>query len=147
MAAIDFHDLAGRPLGPALAQLLEPLVSAGERAVVLVGSPERLDTLNAALWTYRPDSFLPHGSAAEGFPERQPVWLTTEDENPNGATVLVFLDEVEPAGFDGFARALFVFDRTSPDGREAARDRWRQYRDAGHTLRYWESTDEGWRSR
>ena len=145
MSEIDFYDLAGRPLVPSLAALLEPLVAAKERAVVLVGSSERLEMLNAALWTYDAASFLPHGSMADGFPERQPVWLTTREENPNGASVLVCLDEAVPADLGGFARCVFVFDRTNPDARDEARERWRRYRDEGHALRYWESAKEGWR--
>ena len=146
MSAIDFCDLAGQPLVPGLGRLLEPLVAAGERAVVLVGSPERLEALNAGLWTYDPASFLPHGSAADGYPDRQPVWLTTVEENPNGPSTLVFLEEGEPSRLDVFARYLFLFDRTSPDGREGGRERWRRYRDAGHALRYCEKTAEGWRA-
>src|SRR5690554_2251731 len=79
MAEIHFHDLAGRPLVPVLAGLLEPVVAAGERAVVVAGSEERLQAVDSGLWTYRPDSFLPHGTAADGHPEWQPVWLTVRE--------------------------------------------------------------------
>lgn len=147
MAEIHFHDLAGRPLVPVLAGLLEPVVAAGERAVVVAGSEERLQAVDSGLWTYRPDSFLPHGTAADGHPEWQPVWLTVREENPNGASVLVLLDDAEAYGLDAFARCLYLFDRGSPEGREAARERWRRYRDAGHALRFWELGPGGWVSR
>ena len=145
MSEIEFCDLAGRPLVPSLAALLEPIVAAGGRAVVLVGSPERLEMINSALWTYTPASFLPHGSAADGFADRQPIWLTTRAENPNGASVLVCVENPPPEGIDSFERCVFLFDRTNPDARDEARQRWRQYRDAGRALSYWESSEGGWR--
>ena len=145
MAELGFYDLAGHPLVPSLAGLLEPVVAAGERAVVLVSSPERLEMVNAGLWTYTAASFLPHGSAGDGFPERQPVWLTTVEENPNGAAVLVSIDDAGPAALDGFGRYIFLFDRNDPDLRALARERWRTYRDAGAGPVYWECSAEGWR--
>ena len=144
MGEIGFHDLAGQPLAPSLASLLEPILAAGERAVVLVGSPERLEMLDGALWTYAPASFLPHGSAADGFAERQPVWLTTREENPNGASVLICLEDAVPEDLTGFSRYVLLFDRTDPGAREQARQRWRIYRDGGASLSYWERGSDGW---
>jgi DNA polymerase IIIc chi subunit len=50
--------------------------------VVRVGSAERMETLDAHLWTFSEQSFLAHGTARDGHPSRQPIYLTTEDENP-----------------------------------------------------------------
>ena len=42
----------------------------------IAGSDERVESLNAQLWTYKERGFLPHGSAKDGFAEDQPGWLT-----------------------------------------------------------------------
>jgi DNA polymerase IIIc chi subunit len=89
---IGFYHLTRTPLERALPSLLEKVLAAGMRAVVMAGSQERVDALNQLLWTYEERSFLPHGSKRDGRPERQPIWLTTEDENPNGADCLVMTD-------------------------------------------------------
>ena len=89
MTEIRFYHLTRIPLERALPALLERALAAGMRSVVIAGSEERVEALNQLLWTYEERSFLPHGSKRDGRPERQPVWLTTEDENPNGATCLV----------------------------------------------------------
>ena len=68
---------------------MEKVLARGSRAVVVAGSEERVEHLNALLWTYDDRGFLPHGSARDGFAAEQPVYLTTEEENPNAATVLV----------------------------------------------------------
>ncbi len=92
MTEIGFYHLQATPLERALPKLLERGLAAGFRIVVLAGSGERVDHLDATLWTYDDASFLPHGSRRDGKPERQPVWLTDSDENPNGADMLVLTD-------------------------------------------------------
>ena len=57
------------PLERALPLLLEKTLERGWRAVVQAGSQERLDVLDQHLWTWREDSFLPHGTAKDGHPE------------------------------------------------------------------------------
>ncbi|MCK9910392.1 DNA polymerase III subunit chi, partial [Microbacteriaceae bacterium K1510] len=37
---------------------------------------ERLAAIDLALWTYKEDSFLAHGTAKDGFAAEQPVYLT-----------------------------------------------------------------------
>ncbi len=77
---VNFYHLTRSSLEDTLARLLTKTLQAGERAVVLLGSPERVDALNTHLWTFDPDGFLPHGAARDGEAARQPVWLTHLDE-------------------------------------------------------------------
>ena len=85
MTDIAFYHLMRSPLEAVLPRLLEKTRQAGKRAVVLAGSEERVEALNALLWTHDPDGWLPHGSDKDGNAPEQPVWLTEKDENPNGA--------------------------------------------------------------
>lgn len=143
MAQIGFYHLLRLPLEQALPRLLEKAVGAGMRAVVMAGSPERVEHLNALLWTYAEDGWLPHGSRADGEPAHQPVWLTDADENPNGATVLVLCDGATPATLAGFARCLDLFDGSDDQAVAAARVRWKAWKDAGHELVYYQQTERG----
>jgi DNA polymerase-3 subunit chi len=88
MTEIAFYHLQRSTLEQALPRLLEKTLAAGKRAVVVLGTPERVEALNAALWSFDQDSWIPHGSAADGNAADQPVWLTATDENPNGARYL-----------------------------------------------------------
>lgn len=144
MTEIAFYHLERSALEDALPKLLEKTVAAGKRAVVIMGSPERVEALNAHLWTYDPESWLPHGSAADGAPEDQPVWLTAEDENPNGAQYLFLADGATCASVAAFERCFELFDGTDPAAVQAARARWKAYQEAGHTLAYWQQTERGW---
>ena len=143
MVEIAFYQLRRTPLEKALPKLLEKVLESGRRAVVLTDSEERAESLNAALWTYDQGSFLPHGMARDGRPERQPVFLATDDTNPNGAEVAVMVDGVAPADPGGFERCLDMFDGTDPAALDAARARWRAHKERGDTVTYWEQNQGG----
>src|SRR5690606_20225591 len=92
---VRFYHLQRSTLESVLPRMLERVVERGQRAVVMVGSPERVEALTAYLWTYDDRGFLPHGNARDGMAERQPIWLTDSDENPNRAVVLFQSDGAE----------------------------------------------------
>jgi DNA polymerase-3 subunit chi len=92
MREVRFYHLTRTPLEKALPDILNKVLARGLRAVVMTGSAERAEALSHALWTYDRTSFLPHGTARDGAPAEQPVWITPDDENPNRADVLILTD-------------------------------------------------------
>jgi len=145
---VGFYHLTRSPLERALPKLLEKVLASGARAVVRAGSAERAEALNALLWTYDPNSFLPHGGTRDGAAESQPIWLTHEDEAPNGASVLVLTDGAASAHVGDFARCLDMFDGNDADAVAAARARWKEYKAAGHAVTYWAQNERGgWEKR
>jgi DNA polymerase-3 subunit chi len=140
---VAFYQLGAMPLERALPRLLERALGAGYRVVVLAGSQERVDHLDAVLWTYDDASFLPHGTARDGEAERQPIWLTVADENPNGATMLVLVDGTMSERLGEYRRCLDIFD-AGEESVAAARDRWRRAKAAGHAVTYWQQGERGW---
>ena len=144
MAEIGFYHLLATPLERALPRLLERGRASGHNIVVRAGLAERVEHLNALLWTYGDATFLPHGSARDGNPDRQPIWLSADADNPNGASMLVLVDGVAAADLDGFARIVDLFDGNDEAAAAAARERWREAKAAGHSLTYWQQTASGW---
>jgi DNA polymerase-3 subunit chi len=148
MADILFYHLEHQPLEKVLPQLLERTVERGWRAVIETDSEERVEALSTLLWTYADEAFLPHGTARDGEARDQPVWITASGENPNGASVRFFIGGVEPAGYDGLARAVLLFDGGDPEAVERARRIWKDARGLGHAVSYWQQDDEGrWQNR
>ncbi|MGE0659715.1 MAG: DNA polymerase III subunit chi [Reyranellaceae bacterium] len=143
MAEVSFYHLTRSTLEQTLPRLLEKALQGGARCVVLAGSPERVEALNAHLWTYDAASFLPHGTARDGNAERQPIWLTDQDENPNAASMLFLTDGAQSARMADYARCFELFDGRDETAVEAARQRWKQYREAGHAVSYWQQGDRG----
>lgn len=145
MTEVSFYHLQRTGLERALPKLLERVLEKGLRALVVAGSDERVEALNGAMWTYDPGSFLAHGSAADGDPAEQPIFLTTDPAaNPNGSQVLVLVDGSSYNIFNGFSRVLDIFDGNDGAALEAARGRWKALKDAGHDLTYWQQGDAGW---
>jgi DNA polymerase-3 subunit chi len=143
MVEFGFYHLTRSALEQALGRLLEKVLASGQRAVVVASSAERVEALNRALWTFGRDSFLPHGSREDGFAEDQPVFLTHEPDYPHGASVLVLVDGAALEPPDQFTRCLYLFDGNDPAAVAQARDFWRQWRERGATLTYWQQTERG----
>lgn len=108
-----------------------------------VGSEERLEALDLALWTYADDSFLPHGSAKAGFAADQPVFLTVGSETPNGAGVRFLVDGAEAEEFSGAERFVYVFDGHDDAALQTARSQWKAAKAAGCSVTYWQQSESG----
>ena len=111
---VRFYHLQSSTVEQALPALLEKALQQEMRAVVRTGSEARLQSLDSYLWTYRPDSFLPHGTATDGHAGDQPIWLTLQAENPNQAGVLFSLDGQGVNGVEGIKLACDIFDGADP---------------------------------
>jgi len=142
MSDIGFYHLTRTGPDAALPALLGRTLKAGERAVVRCASPERVAAIDAALWE-DPD-WLPHGTQATGDAPLQPIWITHEDEAPNGGRYLFLLDGACCAILADFARIFDLFDGRDEASVAAARARWSEAKAAGHTLTYWQQGAKGW---
>lgn len=143
MADILFYHLTESKLEDALPPLLEKSLERGWRVVVQTADAARRDALDTHLWTWRDDSFLPHATDGAEAPENQPVLLTVEDGNLNGATVRFLVDGAEPPAALDYERVVFVFDGHDQGQLEAARGQWKRLKTEGHALTYWQQTSEG----
>lgn len=143
MTEVLFYHLTESKLEDALPPLLDKSIERGWRVAVQMSDPSRRDAFDALLWTFREDSFLPHGSDAGDDCERQPVLLTVSPENPNGATVRFFVDGAEPSAIDIYERVVFMFDGYDQAELAGAREQWKRLKGEGHQLTYWQQTSEG----
>ncbi len=141
-----FYHLERRALEDVLPGLLEKSLERGWRAVIKTESSERSDALDNLLWTYDEASFLAHAQAGDGDPKRQPVLITVEDENPNGAQILFCVGGAEPSDWkslSALARVVMLFDGRDQASVEQARAAWKKAKDAGHDVTYWKESPSG----
>lgn len=138
-----FYHLERSDAGEVLPDLLERTLARGWRALVLAGGPERLDALGGRLWAWREDAFLAHGRADGPSPERQPILLSEDGRNLNGARALFLLDGAEAPPLDGYLRCLDLFDGRDPEAVAGARRRWRSAKAQGALVSYWRQTEAG----
>lgn len=138
-----FYHLERQPLQAVLPILVEKTLSRGWRALLRFSTPERLETIDSALWTYRDESFLPHGSARDGHAARQPAFLTLDDTNPNGAAVLFLLEAAEEREPERFSRVIRLFDGADEEAKALARAEWKRAKAAGFEVSYWRQDANG----
>ncbi|MDP2205541.1 MAG: DNA polymerase III subunit chi [Alphaproteobacteria bacterium] len=143
MTDIRFYHMITKRLEQALPELLAKAITVQPRIVVKAGSRERIETLDSLLWTFDPAGFLPHGYIRDGSEADQPVWLTTEDDNPNGAKMLVLTDGATSPQVADFDLCCELFDGNDDESVAAARARWADYKVAGHDLTYFQQDEQG----
>jgi DNA polymerase-3 subunit chi len=140
-----FYHLERTALDQALPELLEKTLGRGWKALVRAAGADRIEHLDGWLWSYRDDSFLPHGLAAEPMAERQPVLLTTAGDNLNGAEAVFLLDGAEAPPLDAYRRCILLFDGRDEAAVALARLRWRDFKGRGLPVSYWkEGAERGW---
>ena len=144
MSEVFFYHLQRQPLEAVLPRLLDRSRERGWRALVRVGSEERLATLDDHLWTYAEESFLPHGSDREADAGEHPILLTTGDANRNGADILFVVEGAPvPDDISGYHRVMYLLDGSDPEAVASGRQCFRVLREAGHDLSYWQQDEDG----
>jgi DNA polymerase-3 subunit chi len=125
VAEIGFYHLTRTGLPEALARLLDRTLQAGQRALVLCPDPARSEGMDTALWACPEPAWLPHGTPADGDPDLQPVWLSTEPEPRTARGFLFLVDGAITERSGDFDRVFDLFDGNDAEKVAAARDRWR----------------------
>ncbi|WP_050425934.1 DNA polymerase III subunit chi [Bradyrhizobium tropiciagri] len=149
MTEVLFYHLQNMTLETVLPPLLEKSLERGWRVVVQSTSQERAETLDAHLWTYSDDSFLPHASARVADAQDQPIILSIEEDNPNRANVRFLVDNAAlPADCDSYERVVLVFNGDDPDAVASARESWTACKARGFEVTYWQTDERGrWQRR
>jgi len=138
---VDFYHLTTSPLERVLPRIAERILAEGGRLLVVEGDPARRAALDKTLWSYAPDSFLPHGLAGGDHDPQQLVLIAPDMATTNEARNVAISDGKWRDGALGFDRAFHFFDE---DRIADARAAWKGLaaRD-GIERRYWKQSDTG----
>jgi DNA polymerase-3 subunit chi len=140
---IYFYHLERMSLDQVLPTLLELSLKRGWRAIVQAASEERVEAINTLLWTYRDESFLPHGTARDGRASSHPIYLTAGDDNPNEAHIRFLVDGAMLADASPYIRVAYVFDGRDQDAVARARAAWQDAKARGDAVSYWQQDADG----
>ncbi len=143
MTEVLFYHLTEFTLERALPGLLEKCLERNWRVVVQLGDQERMAHLDNHLWAYREESFLPHSAASGDTKSLQPVWLTTDQQNPNQAEVRFLIDGAEAPDLAAYQRAVYMFDGHDAEALKWARRCWAEEKEHGHDVTYWQQSPSG----
>ncbi len=148
MTDVWFYHLERANLEGILPGLLEKTLERGWRALIVAGSDERAEMIDSFLWTFRDESFLPHGRTGEMQSPDHPVLIGTELSVQNGANLVFFVDGARPNDWQSpditeRDRCIFVFDGNLDAAVAAAREDWSKAKAAGHEVTYWQQSAGG----
>jgi DNA polymerase III subunit chi len=144
MTEVLFYQLNGQTLEQVLPPLITRSLERGWRVAVQASSEERIEALDAHLWTWRDDAFLPHGMWRDAEAAEQPVVLTVNGDNPNGAAVRFLVDGAGmPGDAAAYQRLVLVFDGNDPEAVETARQRCGNAEADGFAVTYWRVDEHG----
>lgn len=146
MTEISFYqvmDSTPASVDATLPSLLNKVLQSGKNVVVKCTNEDRMERLDDSLWSFKADSFMAHGTENDDFLEKQPIFLTTGDENPNNADILILLSGASSDDFSSYARVLDMFE-ASDIQKTNARKRWKSLADKGYPLTYYAFEDGKW---
>jgi len=137
---VDFYHLTAQPLDRVLPRIAERVVESGGRLLIVAESGDQRTALDKLLWTYNPESFLPHAEAG-GDDLIQPILIAATTDATNSAGNIALADGIWREEALGFDRAFHFFDA---DRITEARAAWKGLADRdGVERRYWKQGDEG----
>lgn len=140
---IWFYHLERSTLDEVLPELLDRTLQRGWRARVRIADPDLRAALDERLWTWRDDSFLAHGLSDQPLAERQPILLTSGDENLNASQALFIIDGSDISLKEEFERCFIIFDGRDEIALQQARARWKSLKTQGASLAYWKQSEAG----
>lgn len=143
MAEVLFYHLQAQPLEEILPELLERSLARNWRVVVESGAPEQLEEIDNLLWTYREESFLPHGREDQEFASEQPILLTSSGDNLNGAQIRFLIHDAALPDDLNYERLVLLFDGLDEMSVQNARQHWKALKGTDHVLTYWQQNEAG----
>ena len=145
MSRIDFYHLQKQTLEQVLPKLLEKAYETGMKIKIKIGNEARVEFINSLLWTYNEETFIPHGSKKDGFAKDQPIWLSSDDDNPNQAEILFLVDgaSFDINNSDNFLRIINIFDGNDEVSLQQARNFWKEINSTDCEKNYFQQDDNG----
>lgn len=132
MTRVDFHFNAPDKLQYGC-RLVRKVYRARHPVLVWCDDAGRLAEFDRMLWCVPPDDFVPHVRAGDPLAAQTPVVLASTADDADFHDVLVNLGRALPPMFSRFERLIEIVGEDEED-REAARERWRFYRDRGYPM-------------
>jgi len=140
---LNFYHVATGNLVPSVVKLLAKVYDSGKKSIFFSPIEDRVKYVDKTLWTFSTNAFIPHGDKAFGFAEQQSVYMTSEIENPNQATVLVMTDSFDYGSWNqNFEKVIFVFEDDS--SAKTAQEMLADLKNRNENVNYWKQSQKGW---
>ncbi|ABM45310.1 hypothetical protein H704_00469 [Bartonella bacilliformis Peru38] len=148
MVDILFYHLTQSTPENVLPVLVERALNNFDRVTIQCINEERRDAMDKHLWVYADGAFIGHGTECDEYPDLQPVFLTTGNENPNNSTIRFLIEGAVCSDIHSYQRLVVMFDSRDETQLNTARAQWKNYKAQNHNVTYWQQTeDRSWKKK
>ncbi|MCC6623495.1 MAG: DNA polymerase III subunit chi [Deltaproteobacteria bacterium] len=132
MARVTFYDIAPDQVFALAAKLAQAAWDKDKRLIIRCADAHEAKALDDHLWTFRDESFVPHEVFGGALRDpRARIVITTRDERPIEADILLQLAPAELAFATGFDTVIDLVDHADEARLAASRQRFRAWSEAG----------------
>lgn len=139
---ILFYHLTQSTLGDILPTLVERALDRFGKITIQCVSKEQRDAIDMRLWVYADEAFIGHGTEYDQYPNLQPVFLTTGQENPNDSKIRFLIEGAVCSNIDFYQRLVVIFDGKNDEQLNLIRAQWKKYKMGNHNLTYWQQRED-----
>ena len=141
-----FYNSSHRNVVADISFLIEKLFKEKNRILVCCKDQETVEVIDAFLWTYKEDEFIPHSIATKEKNSIYPILITTDihedyDHNVLLASSGVLIKETD---WRKFAKAYYFFDDQENKEKENAREMWKSFSARDIVCKYWVNKANKW---
>jgi DNA polymerase-3 subunit chi len=140
MQNIGFY-LAPETTDKMLFNLLLKMLEKNNKILIFCESDEQLKQLDDSLWLLGRIKFLPHGKQGDGYESKQPVFLTTKEENPNNSNFIFIFGNPSKEFIAKFDKGFHIFTRKDYI---PAKEKWEKLKGQGFDVVYNAMEDNKW---
>jgi len=142
MTHIDFYILPDTSVDARwlyTCRLVEKVVNLGHKVLIAVDTEDEAQTLDDLLWSFKPESFIPHqiigpsNNSEDGNDDDVSVEITYSNEAGDHNQVLINLSSLVPDYFSRFARLSEIVIQ-EPKILENTREHYRFYKQRGYPI-------------
>jgi DNA polymerase-3 subunit chi len=136
MTQVDFYILdedTGENRQHYACRLTDKAYRQGRKVYIHTNSPGETQILDRLLWTFRDQSFVPHGISGSADLETTPVIIGDQEPPQQADDVLINLSPLVPSFFSRFQRVAEIVDQQE-EVKRSSREHYQFYRDRGYPL-------------
>lgn len=116
-------------------RLAEQQAKQGQRVCILADTPDAAQEIDQLLWSFTPESFLPHALADDPAAATLPVLIAHGNAAPAGTTCILNLGSEAPLN-QPTLNAIAEFVANDADAKARSRARWNLYKQLGYELQH-----------
>ncbi len=141
-----FYNSSQRNVVADISLLIEKLFKKKNRILVCCKDLETVEVIDAFLWAYKEDGFIPHSIATKEKSSVCPILITTDIHKEYDHNVLLALSGVliQEKDWRKFSRAYYFFNDQENKEKANAREMWKSFSSLNIVCKYWINKSNKW---